>query len=467
MSKIAIAYNPKVIDYNMDPLNDVEVDNLVDNALVMLGYDEDNVGGEDWNPFKNIINNGDTVLLKPNLVMHYNGNENGGLKCLYTQPSVIASVLKHVVRALNGTGKIIVGDAPMQECDFEKIVTDSRLEEVILYYKNQGVNIELQDFRNIKTYVDKGVHKQQKTSGQDNGCVVNMTGCSEFDSLSKEQNENLRITNYDPRILAKHHNVDKHEYMVAKSILEADVIINLPKPKTHRKAGVTACLKNLIGINANKEYLPHHSIESKKEKGDAYLNPNAFFRIGDKLLDKKNMFENEGKYNKAKSLYYPIAICSKLGKVLKKEKYREGSWYGNETIWRTILDLNKILIYADKAGKIQNSPQRRILHIADMIISGENDGPVCPSPKKVGMIIAGENAVDMDEVITAIMGFDQKSIPTLRESRRCYPSIAKAEKDYSIVSNSELYNEKDTDYIYKYQSMKFIPNPGWAEKLQH
>jgi len=30
--------------------------------------------------------------------------------------------------------------------------------------------------------------------------------------------------------------------------------------KLHRKAGITCALKNLIGINGNKEYLPHHRL---------------------------------------------------------------------------------------------------------------------------------------------------------------------------------------------------------------
>ena len=52
--------------------------------------------------------------------------------------------------------------------------------------------------------------------------------------------------------------------------LEADVIINLPKLKTHQKAGITCALKNLIGINGNKEYLPHHRIGGFELGGDCY-----------------------------------------------------------------------------------------------------------------------------------------------------------------------------------------------------
>ncbi len=39
---------------------------------------------------------------------------------------------------------------------------------------------------------------------------------------------------------------------MSKSPLVADVFINLPKLKTHKKCGLTVNLKSLVGINANK-----------------------------------------------------------------------------------------------------------------------------------------------------------------------------------------------------------------------
>ena len=83
--------------------------------------------------------------------------------------------------------------------------------------------------------------------------------------------DNMRITNYDPAYLKQHHNADKHEYFINSDVLNADVVINMPKPKTHRKAGVTISMKNLVGINCRKEYLPHHTNGSKEEGGDEYL----------------------------------------------------------------------------------------------------------------------------------------------------------------------------------------------------
>ena len=45
---------------------------------------------------------------------------------------------------------------------------------------------------------------------------------------------------------------------MSKTILGADLVINCLKMKTHKKAGVTLSMKNLIGINGDKNWLPHY-----------------------------------------------------------------------------------------------------------------------------------------------------------------------------------------------------------------
>ena len=47
-------------------------------------------------------------------------------------------------------------------------------------------------------------------------------------------------------ILKKQENIIQmviNEYCISNTILDADVIINIPKLKTHKKAGITVCLK--------------------------------------------------------------------------------------------------------------------------------------------------------------------------------------------------------------------------------
>src|SRR5262249_52952302 len=75
---------------------------------------------------------------------------------------------------------------------------------------------------------------------------------------------------YDVSETNEHHSNGVHEYMISRTALESDVFINLPKLKTHKKVGVTLNLKNLVGINGNKNWLPHYALGSPAENGDQF-----------------------------------------------------------------------------------------------------------------------------------------------------------------------------------------------------
>jgi uncharacterized protein DUF362 len=89
----------------------------------------------------------------------------------------------------------------------------------------------------------------------------------------------------------------------------------------------------------------------------------------------------------------------------------EGSWSGNDTIWRTCLDLNRILLYGREDGTVADSPQRKVIHIVDAIVAGQGDGPLKPEPLPLGLLIAGGNAVAVDLVCAGLLGYDPNRIP--------------------------------------------------------
>ena len=47
---------------------------------------------------------------------------------------------------------------------------------------------------------------------------------------------------YNPELLGENHSAGRHRYLIAREIIEADLVINLPKLKTHKKSGVTGAL---------------------------------------------------------------------------------------------------------------------------------------------------------------------------------------------------------------------------------
>lgn len=396
-----------------------------------------------------------------------------GTDCLYTQPSLVAAVIDFVVIALKGRGTIIVGDAPMQECKYDKLVRESGLFEMIKYlqkkFEGTDLCIKLVDFRELRSESKGGIHysvtDKYEFSGE-GALVVDLGDDSEFAGQNKYTYDNIRITNYDPELLKQHHNEKVNEYMVSREILSADVIINMPKPKVHRKGGVTIALKNLVGINCRKEYLPHHTNGSKEEGGDEYLDKSWTKRLQDKFLDKRNYhMQTSKKYRKARIYSLLYRIMRIVIKHTNKDCYEEGSWYGNDTISRTLVDLNKILLYADKEGKMQPTRQRKVIIVGDMIVSGEKEGPVAPSPKNVGIIVFGEDPVCFDEVVGTLMGANLEYIPSITRARSLQGKYAITDEDSQalILSNVEQYDKKHISQLGKDDLLYFIPTTGWTE----
>lgn len=417
----------------------------------LMGLDEEHFGTKLWNPLRGYIHSGDTVLLKPNMVMDHNALPENGTDCLFTHPSVVSCVADYVAIALAGTGKIVIGDAPMQECDFQRLTEFSGYKDLVSFYQSKGLAIELVDFRELTSKVVNGL-REQTMNENSHGKIVDLGIDSEFaDCINYD---NLRITNYNPKELLRHHSATKNEYFVSDYLLEADVVINIPKPKSHRKAGATIAMKNLVGINVRKEYLPHHTLLSIAEGGDEYLQKDSMHALVSRLIDKRNAAMGSHRMKTAQ-------LYRALGKMIKVvrpyQDYAEGSWYGNHTISKTICDLNKIVLYADKSGVMQDKLQRRIFIVADMIISGEKEGPVAPSPKEVGIIAMGDNQVVFDEAIASLMGFDKVKLPFLVNARNVKGKykLCESNETADLVTNTDVFNR-----------YHFEPTKGWKGHIE-
>lgn len=425
----------------------------------LCAMDEEKYGTSEWNPLGTIIKPGDHVLIKPNMVMDTNPSGEG-TDCLYTHPSVVAAIIDYVLIALKGQGQIAVGDAPMQECDFEKLIAESGYAALMDFYDSKGIRIKLLDFRELKTNVHFGARHQHLTQNSE-GTVIDLGDESEFAACTKDELDNLRITNYAPDRLKSHHCPGKHEYYISNHVLDANVVINVPKPKTHRKAGVTIALKNMVGINVRKEYLPHHTMGSQEEGGDEYARKSMLRRISSKMYDLKNMHEGAGKFMRARFFFVLGGGLKYLSQSILKDQM-EGSWHGNRTISKTIADLNKILLYADKQGKLCSSIQRKVLNVADMIISGEKEGPVVPSPKPLGIIAVGFSSVNFDMVVGAMMGADIRRIPALLNAENIHGALRiKPDSPPQIVSNNINIHGRTTDELPESEKWNFVCSKGW------
>ena len=402
----------------------------VRNLFMLLELDAANAGTASWNPLKDIIRPGDLVAIKPNFVLHFNAAGHD-LHSVVTHGSLIRPVIDYVLKALNGTGRVIVADAPHGNADFEAITRFTGIDKVVEFYRSRGANVVLSDLRKYRYAPGKeGFLKDVKTplKGDPEGyTAVDLGAHSEFRDL--DALERLYGADFDRSIIRQHHNEHRHEYLIANSILKADVVISMPKLKVHSKAGVTINLKNLVGINGDKNWLPHYRVGHPGERGDEFPRSsvrleNALRRFDRLVLDKLLAVDGRARKLAYRTISLPQrALMRCLTKVSGNPIYR-GSWRGNDTIWRTVLDLNRILLFADKDGHLQNTQQRRFISIVDGLIGGEGDGPLSPTPKHSGVVLGGFNPLLVDFLGARLIGFDPERILLFKNAYRTRPQLS-------------------------------------------
>lgn len=409
-------YNPPQVfpEYPFD--SPIDIDNQVYAAvrdlLKKLGLDQGNFGKPHWNPFGCFINPGDTVLIKPNLVVDAYYLSKTDFQSAVTHGSIIRPIIDYTFLALNGKGKIIVADGPIDLTDFHNATISNGLFQTIHYLKEGfSVPIELLDLRDERLKkissiklgkVELSAWIREKLSGDPLGYVtVDLKEDSEFEQIPDKYHY-LRSTQLirnksEPK---KHHQLGKHEYGIAKTVLDADVIISVPKLKAHKKTGNTINLKNTIGTIVPRYWMPHY-MEGYDEYDDS---------IGIKHRIIKRLW----------TLSHIRSIGCLLIKDLSKSSRIEigGSNPKNDTLWRSILDVNKVLFYADKNGVIRDTPQRNFFSIVDGIIGGEKNAPLEPSPKETRLVIGGFDPIAVDYVCTGIMGFDYRKVKVIVNALR-------------------------------------------------
>jgi hypothetical protein len=97
-----------------------------------------------------------------------------------------------------------------------------------------------------------------------------------------------------------------------------------------------------------------------------------------------------------------------------KDPIYEAMWWGNDTLWRTQMDLNRAFFYSDKNGVLQDTPQRNYFVFVDGLTAGESDGPNACDPLYPGVLTCGHNPVSHDAVGATLMGFDIQKIKVLK-----------------------------------------------------
>ncbi|MBN2393571.1 MAG: DUF362 domain-containing protein [Anaerolineae bacterium] len=362
---------------------------LVREALRL--FNPEGYGTADWNPLGRLIRPGDRVLLKPNLV-DASAWRNGQM----THPAFLRPIIDYVYKACGPSGYIMLGDAPWSVDVFDPLVRDTGIQAMVEYLvQNCGVPVVLQDLNK---------------ADREHTPLVDLGALSELRSESRvwyDAHGKPLLEEGEPSI---------GRYRIAPAVLEADVVVSIPKAKVHCSGGITVAMKNMVGI------IP------------AWDGP-----YGDGVL---------------KDCAHTSDVDQAAG--------RRGMYLDNDTIWRTMADLNRILLYADTGGVLQTTPQRRYLAIVDAIVAAE-ESQYDPHPYPLNTVIIGTDPISVDAITARCMGFDPRALKSVvKASARQELPLGTADpakiKVHTSGGNtvSSLYRQALTPELYVYSWQGYL-----------
>jgi uncharacterized protein (DUF362 family) len=413
------------------------------------------------------IRPGDRVVLKPNWVKEHDERWPGPdqWEHVVTHPAVIRTVAEWVAEQLGNRGKIIICDAPQTDSSFRKLTEYCRLDSMLNELRAQflGLEIELLDLRPEEWHaVDGVVVSKTRQSGDPLGSThVRLDDASEFVEYAGQGR--LYGASYDMAETNQRHSGNRHDYLLCRTPLDADVFINIPKLKTHKKVGITCALKNLVGINANKNWLPHHTEGTPEVGGDQFPQATAKARLEHSWMGTAKRWLKDSPA--LSRLFVPLKKVGRLYFGDTQKVVRSGNWHGNDTCWRMVLDLNKCLFFFNGDGQSRPRPVR-YLAVVDGIVGGEGNGPMSPDPIHSGVILAGTHPVAVDLVAATIIGFDWRKIRLLKNaltmSRLNFVDFTPEQVE--VASNKEAWRGKidQLDDVFS-----FRPHFGWVGAIEN
>jgi uncharacterized protein (DUF362 family) len=435
----------------------------------LAGLDLGHFGSAEWNPLGDLIRPGEVVVLKPNLVKESHPRDPKGWQYVLTHGSVIRAVADYVWKAIGQSGKIYLADAPQTDSSWDSIVRVLGLDRIRDFYQDKGLAFELVDLRQEEWKAEAGaVVSRRKLAGDPNGSIAFDLGqASEF--VGHSGAGNYYGADYDAGEVNRHHTGGRHEYLIAGSVIRADVLFSLPKLKCHKKAGITVSLKNLVGVNADKNWLPHHTEGTQKHGGDEHPQPGVKHRLERQaaaiLRNMAVRFPKAGTRILQRARRAGTQVFGDTETVV-----RSGNWFGNDTIWRMCLDLNKIVLYGSSDGTLRKAtPENRKRHfvLVDGFIAGEGRGPMNPDPVAAGLLVFGTNPPSVDASCAWLMGFDPESLPIVRQSFAVkeFPLADHNWRDVTLRSNVQEWNSKLPD-IPDDSTFHFEPHFGWKGAVE-
>jgi uncharacterized protein (DUF362 family) len=432
--------------------------------LIQAELDRECMNTSDWNPLQGLVPLGSRVFILCNFVQHRGKTESQNAfwsKC--THGSVLRAVLDYVLLAVGPLGKVTFGNAPVQSTDWKKVIQETGANRVLEFYRRNNIPVQAQDLRMFiatRNLFGKILYVEE---GKGNEDVINVDlGQESLLAALGGENVNFRVSDYDFRRTQAAHAAGHHIYSINRALLDSDIVISLPKLKTHEKVGLTCALKGFVGAVAYKDCLAHHRFGSPAHNGDEYPYSSKLFYYLSKFHDWINTQDWNKRGINPRVIDYLIRVTlSRMGFSI------EGKWYGNDTAWRMALDIARILMYANSKGEMQpRIIQRKHLVFMDGVLGGEGNGPLSPVPIKSGVLLFSNDVVTNDWVCSKLMGFDPDKLPIITGALK--PSISYPISNIDSISGFAYFNNRKipVQEIVFAGIRPFKPPRGWRGHIE-
>jgi uncharacterized protein (DUF362 family) len=386
---------------------------------------------------------GKRILLKPNWVKHPVKPHDG--ICLCTHDNFLIAVLELVLK--KKPASVIIGDAPIQGCYWDRLITMELVNKVESLSVKYNIPVSIKDFR--RTVFDTVSNTVEVERNPMSEYVIFDVGKKSYlEPITSPGKNMFRVTQYDPDKFTETHKPGMHKYCIAKELFNSDVVISVPKIKTHQKTGITCALKNIVGLNGDKDFLPHHRIGGSKMGGDSYAGKNIFRYWSELALDNAN--RNKGKI--IYLLWQKLSSALWWGSLPQKQHQLNAAWYGNDTTWRMVMDLNMIINFGKEDGTLADSPQRFLYSFCDGIVGGQGDGPLWPDPLNLGVVCFTDDSASADICMAILMGLKTEKLPLLMAAKKFMP-----QRKISITLNGKPAGQNELAGY----ATNATPSPGW------
>lgn len=433
----------------------------VRHLFFQAGLDRDHFATPAWNPLGEIIKPGNQVFILCNFVYHRRQNESTSdffAKC--THASVLRAVADYILIAVGPSGRVLFGNAPLQSCRWASVLSDSGTDKVARFYQRRGLPVKPCDLR---LYVAEpnwtlGSFRVERLSERE-AVPVDLGSESLLDDFSRSS-ARFRVTDYDPRRIESFHHSGRHVYLVNRRILESDVIFSIPKLKTHEKVGITCAIKGCVGAVAHKDCLAHHRFGPPNRGGDEYPSDSmGIKRLLSYLHDAIQRIPMEKKFG----VWLRFLDRSVRHAVRPWACDLAGAWSGNDTCWRMAVDLARILAYAGPDGIMRDYRVRSHVAMVDGILGGEGQGPLMPRAVRSGILLFGDNVVEVDHAAAILMGYAPDRLPIIRKAAGTKQySLSSHLNEQSIVFNGVRSN---LEHVKSNVAYRYVSPKGWHDVL--